>query len=344
MLEYDIYDNSSVLKVTPAANLGTPRISSVNSGYDPIQQNIKRRAYLCKTCQRSFSREIYLRRHKRIAHVEDNRIKCPNCAEYFTPRDLLIRHREEAHKKRLLGTTDICRQSPDIPKLPSHTSSTWLIMTSSPRNSRSNSFNSSTLLSSVPPFGLTTLNSSLDRFEMQGIIFFASGTRANIDVIGLRKPPEIQAEPVDMCLFWKIWSQWTTNFFCTHRHENYQDDQRSVLCIEENPCDTCPKRNKVGKTAWTQIGRKRGTPSEEMESIDLCPISYFQPMPWGIDVFCFQYRLSFTEGEGTITKLGLTIAALRQNMSRKLWATFSPPIVDWHLLSESSFNAITHCP
>ncbi|KAF7912095.1 uncharacterized protein EAF01_001116 [Botrytis porri] len=39
---------------------------------------------------------------------------------------------------------------------------------------------------------------------------------------------------------------------------------------EENPCDTCPKRNKAGKTAWTQIGCKRGTLSEEMESIDLC--------------------------------------------------------------------------
>ncbi|TGO22283.1 hypothetical protein BPAE_0174g00040 [Botrytis paeoniae] len=61
-------------------------------------------------------------------------------------------------------------------------------------------------------------------------------------------------------------------------------------CTEENPCDTCPKRNKAGKTAWAQIGCKRGTLSQEIESIDLCPKSRSQPMPSGIDIFCLQCR------------------------------------------------------
>ncbi|KAF7883083.1 hypothetical protein EAF00_011572 [Botryotinia globosa] len=93
MPEYDIYGNSSALngcgtdysthvgeEVTLAQNLGTPRISSDNSGYGPIQQNIQRQAYVCKTCQKSYSREIYLRRHERI-HAEGNHMKCSSCAE-----------------------------------------------------------------------------------------------------------------------------------------------------------------------------------------------------------------------------------------------------------------------
>ncbi|KAF7943571.1 hypothetical protein EAE96_011490 [Botrytis aclada] len=121
--EFDIYGNSSALngneseynthvgeEVTLAANLGTPRIPSDNSGYGPIRHNIQRRAYVCKTCQNSYYREISLRRHER-SHTEDSRMKCPGCEEYLTRRLLLYRHRREAHG--FLKTADIYRTSPD---------------------------------------------------------------------------------------------------------------------------------------------------------------------------------------------------------------------------------------
>ncbi|KAF7930018.1 uncharacterized protein EAE97_009615 [Botrytis byssoidea] len=48
----------------------------------------------------------------------------------------------------------------------------------SSRNSHSNSFNSSTSLSPVPLSGLNNLSSPLNRFEMQGLQRFASGSRS----------------------------------------------------------------------------------------------------------------------------------------------------------------------
>ncbi|TGO31682.1 hypothetical protein BHYA_0437g00030 [Botrytis hyacinthi] len=171
MPEYDIYGNSSALngngidynthvneEVTLAKNLNTPRISSDNSGYDPIQQNIRR----------NIQRQAY--------------------------------HQREVHAKTLHKSAGISRPSPDVPKPPSHASSTWsdnynlgAPLTDEPflmgplynptnhsswRDSRSNSFNSSTSLSPIPPSGLNPLNSPLNRFEMQALQKFASGSRS----------------------------------------------------------------------------------------------------------------------------------------------------------------------
>ncbi|TGO49828.1 hypothetical protein BCON_0199g00200 [Botryotinia convoluta] len=357
MPEYDIYGNSSALngngidcnthvgeEVTLAANLVTPRISSDNSGYDPIQQNIQRQAYVCKTCQKSYSREIYLRRHEKI-HAEGSRIKCSSCAEYSTRRDLLLQHQREAHAKTLLKSAEISRPSPDVLKPPSHASSTWsdnysmgasladeLFLTrllytppncSSRRNSRSNSFNSSTSLSPIPPSVLNPLNSPLDRFEMQGLQRFASGSRSG-SVSSLRSEhgrnritQASRNSSVSRHNSLKSQTMDVTHDSPSRCASSGGSGRSGPLtsfarigmkaikmiggacwrcrilgkkCTEENPCDTCPKRNKAGKTAWTQIGCKRGTLSEEMESIDLCPKSYSQPMPSGIDILCLQCR------------------------------------------------------
>lgn len=42
-------------------------------------------------------------------------------------------------------------------------------------------------------------------------------------------------------------------------------------CTKENPCETCPNRSKSGKVAWTTVGCQRGTLSEVMEPVVLCP-------------------------------------------------------------------------
>ncbi|TGO69073.1 hypothetical protein BELL_0792g00050 [Botrytis elliptica] len=355
MSEYGIYGNSSALngnkvdcnkhvgeEVTLAANLGTPRISSDNSGYGPIQQHVQSQAYVCNTCQKSHSREIDLRRHE-IIHAEGKHMKCSSCAEYFTRRDLLLQHRREAHAKTLLKSAELSRPSLEVPKPPSHDSSTWSdnynmgasltdepFLTSplytppncsSSRNSRSNSFNSSASLSPFPPSVLNSLNSPLDRFEMQGVQRFASGSRSG-SVSSLRSEhgrnritQTSRNSSISRQSFLKSQTMDAAHDSLSRYASSGGSRRKRPLtswarigmkaikmiggacwrcrilgkkCTEENPCDSCPKRSKAGKTAWTQIGCKRGTLSEEMESIDLCPKSYSQPMSSGIDILCLR--------------------------------------------------------
>ncbi|THV45470.1 hypothetical protein BGAL_0485g00090 [Botrytis galanthina] len=359
--EYDIYDNSSALngngihyntqvgeEVTLAENLDTPRISSENSGHGPIQQHVQRKAYACKSCEKSFSREIHLRRHESVVHAAGNVRKCLICAKCCTGNYFLYRHQREAHELPKSGFVNLSR---DIREPPSHALSTLsdnhrmgasladeTILTKplySPRNSRSNSFNSSTSLS---PSRCASSGGS-----------GRSGPLTSFARIGMKAIKMIGGA----CWRCRILGK---------------------KCTEENPCDTCPKRNKAGKTAWTQIGCKRGTLSEEMESIDLCPKSCSQPVPSGIDLLCLQCQChwcqssnshesrcpkcqtidanvigpftsdlkndyveeaarrrqkdvdSFTEWEDITTGLSLAIAALRQNMSLENFGRPSRPV------------------
>ncbi|TGO51188.1 hypothetical protein BOTNAR_0365g00050 [Botryotinia narcissicola] len=308
-------------------------------------------------------------------HLSAKAVKNPILGRFIFDATREFMQKREAHEKTLLKSAEISRTSPEVPKPPPHTSSTWsdnynlgASLTDEPflmsplytppnypssRNSHSNSVNSSTSLSPIPPSGLNHL--SQDLFPVFG---------GSMDVTELRKPPGIQAYASSGG---SGRSRPLTSWACIGMKAIKMIGERvgdaGLWCTEENPCDTCPKRNKAGKSAWAQIGCKRGTLPEEMESIDLCPKSYSHPMPSGIDVLCLQCQrhwchssnsherrcsrcqridakvigpftsdlknnyieeaarrrkkdiVSLTEGEDTITELSLAIAVLRQNLS-----------------------------
>ncbi|KAF7860494.1 uncharacterized protein EAF02_010728 [Botrytis sinoallii] len=192
---------------------------------------------------------------------------------------------------------------------------------SSSRNSRSNSFNSSASLSPFPSSVFNSLNSPLDRFEMQGVQRFASGSMSG-SVSSLRSEHgrnRITQTSRNSSISRHSFLKSQTMDVAHDSPSRYASSggsrrkrpltswarigMKAIKMIggacwrcrilgksvqKRIPCDTCPKRSKAGKTAWTQIGCKRGTLSEEMESIDLCPKSYSQPMPSGIDILCLQ--------------------------------------------------------
>lgn len=192
--------NTHLSEETTPPNPSGSMFSSKNSSYDLIQQNIRRRAYVCKACQKSHSREIDLIMHRR-SRLSGNGIKCPGCTGHFTTYDLLLRHQREAHANISLTTVDISRPSAEVFKSSSHTSSTLsdhdsmeaslpdeLFLTTNPsyipkairvgQTRVTIFFNSSTLSSPIRPFRTTSFNSPFDRFSMQGLPNSTSRSRS----------------------------------------------------------------------------------------------------------------------------------------------------------------------
>lgn len=338
----------------PMFSPGGSMFSSKNSSYDLIQQNIRRRAYVCKACQKSHSLEIDLIMHRR-SRLSGNGIKCPGCTGHFTTCDLLLRHQREAHANISPSTADISRPSAEGFKSSSHASSTWsdhdsmeaslpdeLFLTTKPSyipesdssrwNSRTNPFNSSTLSSPIRPFRTTSFNSPFDRFDMQGLPNSTSRSRSG-SVSSLqsehgrnqitqtsrnssgRRYNSLRSQTMDatcdspsryassgrsgrsrpLTSFARIgvnaikmigWACWRCRIL-------------GKKCTEDNPCHTCPKGNKAGKSSWTKIGCRRGTLPQEMESIDLCPKSISQPKSSDIDILCPYCRLNWYQSSNS---------------------------------------------
>lgn len=83
-------------QIPPATDSSITTISETTAAR-PVPQRVSRRIY-CDQCEKSFSRNADLKRHRLSVH-EKRRFTCPDCGHHFSRQDVLSDHKRLGHCK-----------------------------------------------------------------------------------------------------------------------------------------------------------------------------------------------------------------------------------------------------